>query len=68
MYINVPRKDVLAIIVLKREMYINVPRKDVLAIIVIRENCSYVSGKTGVLVYETCVAINIWLLSVSFNY
>jgi hypothetical protein len=35
LYINVPEKDVLAIIV----MYINVPGKDVKAIIVIRENC-----------------------------
>ena len=36
LYINVPEKDVLAII----EMYINVPGQDVLAIIVIRENCT----------------------------
>ena len=36
LYINVPEKDVLAIIV----MYINVPGQDVLAIIVIRENCT----------------------------
>ncbi len=40
MYINVPRKVVLAIIVIRENCKdINVPGKVVLAIIVIRENC-----------------------------
>jgi hypothetical protein len=39
MYINVTRKDVLAIIVKRETWYINVPGKDVLAINVLRENC-----------------------------